>query len=411
MPAEWEPHAATWLAWPHYHGDWPGKFEPIPWVYAEIIRNLAKHECVELIVNDASSQRQVRRVLDRAGAFSDNIRFHHWPTNRVWLRDSGCIFVTPQPGFARPDSRGRRSPHEKREGHEFTRADMRNKKTRASAPEGPLALKFRFNAWAKYSNWRYDDKIGSLMAKVKSPTLFRKERERRMGHPRVGHPNVGRPSVGHSQAHLQPTEIRPVSAGSRIALEGGSIDVNGAGTILTTEECLLSKVQQRNPHMTRVHYEKAFADYLGAPHTIWLGRGIEGDDTHGHVDDLARFVARDTVVTMVEPNSKDANHAPLRANLRRLQSGRDQDGKQLTVVEIPMPEPVVFEGRRLPASYANFYIANGVVLAPIFNRANDRIALNTLQQLFPKREVVPIYSGDFIWGLGAMHCMTQQQPE
>jgi len=370
MPAEWEPHAATWLAWPHFHGDWPGKFEPIPWVYAEIIRNLAKHERVELIVNNASAARQARRILERADALSDNIRFRRWPTNRVWLRDSGCIFLTQQPGFARPDSRGRPSPH-----------------------ESP-ALKFRFNAWAKYSNWRYDDKVGSLMAKVKTPTLFRKN-ERRMGHP---------------VSDLHPCEIRPVSAGARIVLEGGSIDVNGAGTILTTEECLLSKVQERNPHMTRVHYEKAFADYLSAPHTIWLGRGIFGDDTHGHVDDLTRFVSKDTVVTMVEPNSKDVNHAPLRANLRRLQSARNQDGKQLTVVQLPMPQPVVFEGRRLPASYANFYIANGVVLAPVFNRPNDRIALDTLARLFPKREVVPIYSGDFIWGLGAMHCMTQQQP-
>ena len=198
--------------------------------------------------------------------------------------------------------------------------------------------------------------------------------------------------------------------GGRVVLEGGSIDVNGAGTILTTEECLLSKVQERNPHMARVHYEKAFADYLGASHTIWLGRGIDGDDTHGHVDDLTRFVSRDTVVTMVEPDAKDVNHAPLRANLRRLQAARDQNGKQLTVVELPMPQSVVFEGRRLPASYANFYIANGVVLAPVFNRSNDRIALNALAQLFPTRTIVPIYSGDFIWGLGAMHCMTQQQP-
>lgn len=351
MPAEWESHAATWLAWPHYQGDWPGKFEPIPWVYAEIIRNLAKHERVELIVNHATAARQARRVLVRAGALSANIRFHRWPTNRVWLRDSGCIFISLSPGFAQPDSRMRLSPRV------------------------PLALKFRFNAWAKYSNWRHDEKIGVRMAKA---------------------------------AHAK--EIRPMSAEVRIVLEGGSIDVNGAGTILTTEECLLSKVQERNPHMTRVHYEKAFADYLGAPHTIWLGRGIAGDDTHGHVDDLSRFVAKDTVVTMVEPNPKDPNHGPLRANLRRLQAARDQNGKQLTIVELPMPQPVVFEGRRLPASYANFYIANGVVLAPVFNRPNDRIALNTLAQIFPRREIVPIYSGDFIWGLGAMHCMTQQQP-
>jgi agmatine deiminase len=376
MPAEWEPHAATWLAWPHYHGDWPGKFEPIPWVYAEIIRNLARHERVELIVNDAASERKARRVLARAEALAENVRFHRWPTNRVWLRDSGCIFVTSQ--------------NENQGGHEFTRADQLPKKMRSLAPEvETLAIKFRFNAWAKYSNWRHDEKIGSLMAKINTPALFRRERESRTGHPR---------------------EIHPVYNGKRVVLEGGSIDVNGAGTILTTEECLLSKVQQRNPHMTRVHYEKVFADYLGAPNTIWLGRGIFGDDTHGHVDDLTRFVARDTVITMVEPNSKDVNHAPLRDNLRRLQAARDQDGKQLNIVELPLPQPVVFEGRRLPASYANFYIANGVVLAPVFNRANDRIALNILAELFPGREIVPIYSGDFIWGLGAMHCMTQQQP-
>lgn len=354
MPAEWEPHSATWLAWPHYHGDWPGKFEPIPWVYAEIIRNLAKHERVDLIVNNAAAARQARRILERAQSLSENVHFHRWPTNRAWLRDSGCIFLAgPANALGRPK---RLSTHEPR--------------------SGPAALKFRFNAWAKYSNWRHDEKVGSLMAKT---------------------------------SHAR--EVRAVSSGSRIVLEGGSIDVNGAGTILTTEECLLSKVQERNPHMARVHYEKAFADYLGAPNTIWLGRGIYGDDTHGHVDDLTRFVSKNTVVTMVERNSKDVNHGPLQANLRRLQSARDQDGKQLTVVELPMPQPVEFEGRRLPASYANFYIANSLVLAPVFNRPNDRIALNLLAELFPSREIVPIYSGDFIWGLGAMHCMTQQQPE
>ncbi|MFZ0816101.1 MAG: agmatine deiminase family protein, partial [Candidatus Sulfotelmatobacter sp.] len=229
--------------------------------------------------------------------------------------------------------------------------------------------------WAKYSNYRHDAKIGGLMAKI----------------------------TGIQQ-------IRPLSHNTRVVLEGGSIDVNGQGTILTTEECLLSKIQQRNPGMSRKDYEKIFAAYLGAPHTIWLGRGIFGDDTHGHVDDLTRFVAHDTVVTMVENNPKDVNHKPLRENLRRLQAARDQSGKPLNIVELPMPGPVVFEQRRLPASYANFYIANGIVLAPVFNDPNDRIALNTLAALFPTREVVPIYSGDLVWGLGTMHCMTQQQP-
>ncbi|HZC24179.1 MAG TPA: agmatine deiminase family protein, partial [Candidatus Binatia bacterium] len=307
MPAEWEPHAATWLAWPHYHGDWPGKFEPIPWVYAEIIRNLARHERVEVIVNSAAAARQARKILERADALSDNIRFHHWPTNRVWLRDSGCIFLKCGAGaLAREGLEAAAlhagSPHsgheftraldqQEREGRKFPHAGERGSKAGASAHE-IVALKFRFNAWAKYTNWRLDDKIGSLMiqaatgAKIKIPTLSSKKRRTRVGHPR---------------------EIRPTSRGNHIVLEGGSIDVNGVGTILTTEECLLSKEQERNPHMSRVHYETAFADYLGAPHTIWLGRGIFGDDTHGHVDDLTRFVAKDTVVTMVEPNAKDVN--------------------------------------------------------------------------------------------------------
>jgi agmatine deiminase len=337
MPAEWEPHAATWLAWPHHHADWPGKFEPIPWVYTETIRNLTRHERVELIVNDAVAERRVRKLLDRASAHLANVRFHRWPTNRVWLRDSGCIFVKRDSEL--------------------------------------LVTNFRFNAWAKYSNYGHDERIGARMA-----------------------------HTADSQ------EIRPLSKNARVVLEGGSIEVNGCGTLLTTEECLLSKVQQRNPGMSRKDYERVFADYLGAPHVIWLGKGIFGDDTHGHVDDLTRFITPDTVVTMVECNPKDVNHKPLRDNLRRLQAASDQAGKPLNIVELPMPGPVVFEQRRLPASYANFYITNGIVLVPVFNDPNDRIALDTLSALFPSREVIPIYSGDLVWGLGTMHCMTQQQP-
>jgi agmatine deiminase len=381
MPAEWEPHAATWLAWPHYHGDWPGKFEPIPWVYTEIIRNLARHERVELIVKDSAAERISRKLLDRANALLTNVRFHRWPTNRVWVRDSGCIFVhAEQPGSARPHSRGRLSLHEAREvqqdreGHDFSRAGKDAKMTRASAPEG-YALNFRFNAWAKYSNYRHDAKISALMSDV-----------------------------------ARTEKVLPTSDGKRVVLEGGSIDVNGRGTILTTEECLLSKIQQRNPGMARKDYETLFTEYLGAPNVIWLNKGIVGDDTHGHVDDLSRFVNPTTVVTVVESNPKDANHKPLRENLRRLRAARDQDGNPLNVVELPMPRPVIFEKRRLPASYANFYIANGIVLVPVFNDANDRIALNTLADLFPSHEIVPIYSGDLVWGLGTMHCMTQQQP-
>jgi agmatine deiminase len=377
MPAEWEPHDATWLAWPHYHDDWPGKFEPIPWVYAEIIRHLARHERVELIVNDAASEKRARKVLDRANALSDNIRFYRWPTNRVWTRDSGCTFVTT-PSFARPDSRGRPSPRgSKPEEHNFSRADRHINKNRALAPEANLAaVKWRFNAWAKYSNYKHDEKIGSLMAKAATAS-----------------------------------ELRPMFGKQRVVLEGGSIDVNGQGALLTTEECLLSKIQQRNPVMQRKDYEQVFADYLGIKHVIWLGSGITGDDTHGHVDDITRFVAPDTVVTAVETNPDDPNYEPLRENIRRLRAATDQAGKPIAIIELPMPAPVIFERRRLPASYANFYIANGVVLVPVFNDPNDRFALDILADVFPDRDVIGIYSGDLIWGFGAMHCMTQQQPE
>jgi agmatine deiminase len=347
MPAEWEPHASTWMAWPHYRGDWPGKFEPIPWVYAEIIRHLARHERIELIVNNKASESHARKVLTQANALSENVIFHRWPTNRVWTRDSGCTFVLCGAG-----------------------APAREENAKKLS-----AVKWRFNAWAKYSNYQHDEKIGNLMAKAAGAE-----------------------------------EIRPAHKKSRVVLEGGSIDVNGRGTLITTEECLLSKTQQRNPAMTRAAYGKLFADYLGIKNVIWLGSGVAGDDTHGHVDDITRFVSRDTVVTAVESHPDDPNYNPLRENIRRLRAAADQDGKPLAIVELPMPAPVVFEGRRLPASYANFYIANGIVLVPVFNDPNDRIALDIIADLFPDREIVGIYSGDLIWGFGAMHCMTQQQP-
>jgi agmatine deiminase len=356
MPAEWEPHASTWLAWPHYRVDWPGKFEPIPWVYAEIIRHLGRHERIDLIVNNAASAKHARGILDKADALTKSVRFHRWPTNRVWTRDSGCTFVLCGAGA------------------------MARKERKAQvgdiAPKTDLsAVTWRFNAWAKYSNYQHDAKIGNRMAKAANAST-----------------------------------IRPVQGESRVVLEGGSIDVNGCGSLITTEECLLSRTQQRNPGMSRADYEKLFSDRLGITNVIWLGSGITGDDTHGHVDDITRFVAPRTVVTAVESDPRDPNYGPLRKNIRRLRTATDQDGKPLSIVELPMPGPVVFEKRRLPASYANFYIANGIVLVPVFNDPNDRVALNILASQFPDREVVGIYSGDLIWGFGAMHCMTQQQP-
>ncbi|MGH9544146.1 MAG: agmatine deiminase family protein [Terriglobales bacterium] len=361
MPAEWELHASTWLAWPHYHGDWPGKFEPIPWVYAEIIRHLGRHEPIDLIVNSGASEKHARKVLSKANALSKNVRFHRWPTNRVWTRDSGCTFVIATPA-SDLSSRAKR--------------DRSQANDPAQSRDLVFAIKWRFNAWAKYPNYQHDEKIGSRMAKA---------------------------------AHAG--EIRPLHGKSRVVLEGGSFEVNGRGTLLTTEECLLSKTQQRNPAMSRADYENLFSDFLGISNVIWLHSGIAGDDTHGHIDDITRFVSPGTVVTAIESDPDDPNYEPLRENIRRLRAATDQDGKPLAVIELPMPGPVVFENRRLPASYANFYIANGIVLVPVFNDPNDRVALDILAGLFPDREIVGIYSGDLIWGFGAMHCMTQQQPK
>jgi agmatine deiminase len=346
MPAEWEPHEATWLAWPHNPEDWPGKFQPIPWVYAEIVGHLARVEDVHILVDDAAAEKRARNVLKKTGANLKRVHFHLWPTDRVWTRDSGPIFV----------------------------------KTRQSGEYAPVAVtNWTFNAWAKYSDWHLDDKIPGMVAEL-----------------------LGVPQ-------WEPT-VETASGQQRVVLEGGSIDVNGAGTLITTEECLLSEVQQRNPGVSREQLEKVLHDFLGIEQVLWMNRGIAGDDTHGHVDDITRFVGPNTIVTVVEPNTEDENHLPLQENLDRLKSARNPGGKPFQIIELPMPPPIVFQGQRLPASYANFYIANNVVLVPIFNRANDRKALNILAEAFPSHEVVGIYCGDLIWGMGTLHCMTQQQP-
>jgi agmatine deiminase len=343
MPAEWEPHEATWLAWPHNPEDWPGKFQTIPWVYAEIVRLLAARERVHILVDDLKAEGRARGILERAGANFDRVSFHEWPTNRVWTRDSGPIF-------------------------------LRN-------AAGQLGItNWRFNGWAKYSDWELDDQVPGRVAGL------------------LGLPEW-RPAVELADGQAR-----------RVVLEGGSIDVNGGGILLTTEECLLSEVQQRNPGVSREQMEETFHDFLGIDQVIWLGRGVAGDDTHGHVDDISRFVGPATIVTAVEPDTSDPNHEPLAENLARLNAARTGDGKQFTVVELPLPRPVIFKGQRLPASYANFYLANGLVLVPTFHDPNDRLALNILAEVFPGREVIGIQSVDLVWGLGTLHCMTQQQP-
>jgi agmatine deiminase len=343
MPAEWAPHAATWIAWPHNVEDWPGKFQPIPWVYAEIVRHLTRFEDVNILVQDLAAESRATSMLKRGGANMARIHFRHWPTDRVWLRDSGPIFV--------------------------------------KSDSGDIAItNWKFNAWAKYDNWRRDDQIPQHVAKL------------------------------YNMPESRPEVVLPGGKTHRLVLEGGSIDTNGQGILLTTEECLLSDVQQRNPGVSREQLEVAFAEHLGIEKTLWLHRGCAGDDTHGHIDDVTRFVGENTVLTAVERNTRDENHLPLAENLDRLRSFKNLEGKPFDIVELPMPCPVVFEGQRLPASYANFYIANGLVLVPTFNDSSDRHALNVIARCFPDREIVGIHCVDLIWGLGALHCMTQQEP-
>jgi agmatine deiminase len=327
MPAEWEPHEATWLAWPHEKSDWPGKFAPIPWLYGEIVRHLARVERVRILVQDRDAEEGVRKVLEKCHADLAAVEFFHHPTNRSWTRDYCPLFVKSKDAIA--------------------------------------ATHWRFNGWAKYDNCRDDARTPAFIA-------------RKLKLPRID---------------------------TGLVLEGGSIDVNGAGKLLTTEECLLSDVQARNPSLGRRELEKAFHDYLGIGEVIWLNRGIAGDDTHGHIDDLARFTAADSVITMVEPDESDVNHEPLQENLERLLARKD-----LRVTPLRMPEPVYFAGQRLPASYANFYIANKLVLAPTFGDKNDAAALRALEALFRDRAVVGIPCRDLVLGLGTLHCMTQQQP-
>ena len=346
MPAEWEAHAATWIAWPHHRDDWPGKFAAIPWVYTEIVRQLHRSEPVRILVNDAAACRQAAGRLEKAGVDLARVAFHLFPTDRVWTRDSGPIFLV-----------------------------------RNSTSGREVALThWLFTAWAKVRQTSSCDRqLPPLLGAVLALPIF--------------------------------PALAATADGSRhVVLEGGSIDVNGEGLLLTTEECLLSPVQERNPGLTRADYEQLFAQYLGVRKVLWLGCGIAGDDTHGHIDDLARFIGPRTVVTAVENDPADPNYQPLQDNVRRLESMTDRDGRPLTIVPRPMPQPVRFRGQRLPASYANFYMANDRVLVPTFNDPHDRQALDTLAGLFPGRTVVGIHAVDLVWGLGTLHCLTQQEP-
>jgi len=343
MPAEWEPHAATWIAWPHEERDWPGKLAPIDWVYGEFVRHLSAGERVRIIVSTAAVEKRARALLRRVGVDRKRVDFFRAPTDRSWTRDYCPIYVTSR--------------------------------------DGEVAVtNWRFTGWAKYANHKRDDAVNAR--------IVRHDRRRQW----------------------EPT----AAVGKRIArvvLEGGAIDVNGTGTLLATEECLLDeKVQVRNPGLGREGLEAVLGAYLGVRKVLWLGRGIAGDDTHGHVDDLARFVDETTVVVVQAADPDDVNYEPLRENRARLERMTTADGRPLRVLSLPMPEPLFLDGIRLPASYANFYIGNEVVVVPTFNDPNDRAALTMLAALFPTRRVVGIHAVDLVWGFGTLHCMTQQEP-
>jgi len=328
MPAEWEPHAATWLSWPHRLATWPGKFEPIPHLYVQLARTLAAVEPVHILAG-GHPMAQARAML----AGIANVTLHDIPTNDAWIRDSGPTFLVGPPG----------SP--------------------------PALVDWGYNAWGgKYPPYADDDMIGRRIAKL-SGRICR-----------------------------QPDMI----------LEGGSIDVDGGGTLLTSEECLLHP--NRNPQLSREQIESRLAEFLGIRKVLWLGRGIVGGDTDGHIDELARFVAPRTVVAAVEENPQDLNYAPLQENLRRLRSFTDAEGQPLEVVRLPMPAPIVHDGQRLPASYCNFYLANGIAIVPQFGDLVDAKAVEILASVLKDRHIVPLPARDLVWGLGAFHCITQQEP-
>lgn len=341
LPAEWEPHAATWITWPQAPRDWPGKFAPMPWAFAEIIRKIANadgDELVRVAVADATVEKRARGQLAKAHVDLSRVDFVHMPTDRGWMRDCGPCFVEK---------------------------------------DGKIAIAgFGFDAWSKYPEFALDAQVPALAA------------------------------------CRQGMEIFPVThKGRHVIFEGGALDINGRGTLVTTEECCMDpEVQVRNPGFTHQDYEAVFAAGMGITNTIWLANGIVGDDTHGHVDDFCRFVDARTLVLCEETDASDPNHAILAENAELLQDARLEDGTKPEVIRLPMPAPLYFDGLRLPASYANFLITNAAVLVPTFNDPNDRIALGILAEAFD-RPVVGIHAVDLVWGLGTIHCLTRQEPK
>ena len=347
MPAEWEAHEAIWLGWPHNENDWPGKLSAIEWVYGEMIRKIAPGERVRLLVASKPQENLAKRILLKARVDLKQIEFLRWPTNRGWMRDSGPIFVRSS-----------------------------GKAARVKQTSETAIVHFHFNAWAKYNDWQHDRRVPERAARLLGKRLF--------------------------NAQWQ---------GKDFVVEGGGIEVNGRGTLITTEECYLDpRVQVRNPGLGRKEFDHTLKEYLGMTNILWLAAGPTGDDTHGHIDDICRFVNPRTLVLIKETNRKDANYRPLSENWERVEDLRLEDGSKPEVIALPMPAPLYHSENRLPASYANFYISNAAVIVPTFNDPNDRLALGILSELFKDRPVVGIHAVDLVLGFGTLHCLTQQQP-
>ena len=334
FPAEWHPHTATWLSWPHKEASWPGKIGMIYPKYCEFIKVLTEGELVRINVGDEQLKAFAKQQLTAAGVDLTRVEFFDFVTNDAWCRDHGPAFLINE--------------------------ELKQK----------VIVDWGYNAWGgKYPPFDRDDVIPTKIAEHFNLPVY----------------NPG------------------------IVMEGGSVDFNGKGTVLTTTACLLNK--NRNPHLSQQQIEGYLQNFYGVEQVLWLGDGIVGDDTDGHIDDITRFVNEDTVVTVVEENKSDENYSLLLENLHTLKGMRLLNGKQLNIVELPMPEPVIYQDQRLPASYANFYIANSAVIVPTYKSKHDDRALGILQQCFPERKIVGIDSTDIIWGLGSFHCLSQQEPD
>ena len=335
FPAEFAPHEATWLSWPHKEASWPGKIEAIFDRYAEFVATLSLVEKVNINVIDSTMEMFATRFLEKAGAKMERVKFYYHPTNDAWCRDHGPAFLV-----------------------------------NPNTEQKKVIVDWGYNAWGnKYPPYDLDDVIPTLVGKALNLPVF--------------HPGI--------------------------VMEGGSVDFNGAGTLLTSKQCLLNP--NRNPQLSQQQIEQYLYDYYGVQQVLWVDEGIIGDDTDGHIDDTVRFTNADTVITVVEENKADENYEILQTNLKQLKEMRLLNGKQLNIVELPMPDPVEWEGQRLPASYANFYIANDTVVVPTFQCSKDEKALAIIQSCFTNRKIIAIDSTDIIWGLGSFHCLSQQEPK